>query len=94
MIGDWEQFSEMCAKLCYEQPDNILAAQCQAFYTIARQGDMEYGAEKLDNLIQTIEFREPKNAHYQWKVSQLFSRISGRNQTILSKTMKLLQRCR
>ena len=90
MIGDWEQFNDLCTQMCYEEPDHIFAGKAMTFYHIARLGDMEYGAEKLEGLIQTIQLKEPRNVDLIWKVSQLFARISGRNPVLLDKTMRMM----
>jgi tetratricopeptide repeat protein 21B len=50
-------------RLLYDEPENIFALKSVAFHTFAREGDIDLGCEKLMNLLQAIEKKEPKNGH-------------------------------
>jgi hypothetical protein len=65
-----------------------------AFYTIAREGDIDMGCEKLEALFQNIERQEGNNSNLFYTISQLFSRIAGRNSRILGITTKIVSKCR
>ncbi|KAL4503354.1 hypothetical protein ABPG72_000960 [Tetrahymena utriculariae] len=93
-VDDWEQLVDYCNKILYDDDKNIMALMLLTFYTFAREGDVETGCERLQKLIQAVEFSETRNMQLMFKISQVFSRISGRNTQILKFTMKLVNQCK
>ncbi|EGR31890.1 tetratricopeptide repeat protein [Ichthyophthirius multifiliis] len=94
ILGNWEQLQESVSQILYDEPNNIIALQLQAFITFIREGDIELGCEKLDILIKVIQKQEQKNTQLMHKVAQLFSRISGKNKQILNTTLNLCLQCK
>ena len=51
---------------------------------------MEYVSEKLDELIKAMKSNEGRNAELFYNMSRLFARYCGRRETILKKTLLML----
>ena len=94
MIGDWDQSLDASLKILSNEPTNIFALKAVAFHKLAREGSLIEACEKLDELLRQVEAQEDKNINLIMHISQLFSRVSGRNPKILNITLGLLQRGR
>jgi len=68
----------------------VEALRIYSFYLLTRENDIDYVLEKLDELIMAMKFNEAKNADLFYNMSRLFARYCGRRDTVLEKTLLML----
>ena len=94
IIGDWEPSLELTQKILSIEKANIPSLKMLIFHLLAREGNLDETLEKLQFLVNTIEKVEPKNPELLFHISQLYSRVCGRNPQILAITFSLIEKAR
>jgi len=94
MMGDWEQALETAQRVLSQDNFNIEALRMTVLYLLCRESRHPVAAKRLQDLIESIDRHEPRNAELYCNVSKPFARLSGRNPLILSLTLALVDRAR
>jgi|TARA_B110000285_G_C15081688_1_gene593862 tetratricopeptide repeat protein 21B len=89
--GDWEQALETVQKVLVKDRQNVEALRIYSFYLLTRENDIDYVLEKLEELMQAMRYNEAKNADLFYNMSRLFARYCGRRDTVLAKTLLMLE---
>jgi|TARA_B110001450_G_scaffold238420_1_gene245417 tetratricopeptide repeat protein 21B len=69
---------------------NVEGLRIYSFYLLTRENDLDYVQEKLDELISAMKYSEQNNADLFYNMAKLFSRYCGRRESILKKTLEML----
>lgn len=88
--GDWDQALETIQKVIVEERQNVEALRIYIFYLLSRETDLELVVEKMNELMEAMRVQEPKNAELYYNLARLFARFCGRKETVLKKTMQML----
>jgi tetratricopeptide repeat protein 21B len=70
---------------------NVEALRIYIFYLLSRETDLDLVIEKMTDLMEAMRSQEPKNAELYYNLARLFSRFCGRKETVLKKTMQMLE---
>lgn len=89
--GDWDQALETIQKVIVEERQNVEALRIYIFYLLSRETDLELVVEKMNELMEAMRVQEPKNAELYYNLARLFARFCGRKETVLKKTMQMLE---
>mmetsp|Transcript_16607 Transcript_16607/g.28282 ORF Transcript_16607/g.28282 Transcript_16607/m.28282 type:complete len:281 (+) Transcript_16607:552-1394(+) len=89
--GDWDQALETVQKVLVKDRQNVEARRIYTFYLLTRENDIDYVCENLDELLQAMKVNESRNAELFYNMARLFARYSGRRETILLKTLEMLE---
>ena len=90
--GDWDQVLETVQQTLVYEYNNIEAIRIYVFYLLSRESDPEHLTEKINELMQSFDATEPKNAQLYNNYSQLFARICGRKKSILTTAYTLINK--
>ena len=88
--GDWDQAIENITIVTVKDKQNVEALRLYCFFLLARENDLEHLMEKFDELIAAMKAREGRNADYMYNIARLFARFCGRRNTIIQKTLQIL----
>lgn len=89
--GDWDQAFEAITTVLAKDRTNVEALRLFVFYLLSRENDIEATLEKFDQLKDSMERNEGKNADLFYNISRLFARYCGRREVYLKKTTELLE---
>lgn len=89
---NWDNAIEMSTRILNLEPTNLEALQVKILILIARDGNYTSSASALQYLLTTMEKIEPANGDLYMRMGQLFSRICGRNATILANTYSFVEK--
>ncbi|XP_020711621.2 tetratricopeptide repeat protein 21B-like [Athalia rosae] len=92
-MKDWEQALETANRILLLDSANTSAIQLKAISSFCRDGDYQEGLKYLQTFFRNLSLSEPKNMHLLIDGVQLFSRITGKNLTILSELAKVTEKC-
>lgn len=92
MTVDWDQALEAAGRIQSVEPNNIEALRLNVLFFLSRESKCDAAAEKLQELVQAINKYEPKNYDLVMSCAQLFSRLCGRQMTILKITSEMMQK--
>lgn len=71
--------------------NNVEALRIYIFNLMTRENNLGFVMEKLSELLQSMKLNEAKNAELYYNISRLFARYCGREQTILKRTLQILE---
>lgn len=89
---NWEHSLETAHRILNLEPTNIEALRVRCLVVICRDGNYSDGAAGLQVLFKAVEKSEPTNTELYLQISQLFSRVCGRNILILDETNKFAEK--
>lgn len=81
---NWEYCIETCDRILNLEPNNLEALRIKALYSICYKGNNDEGFKIMQKLYSALLSAEPMNSELFMIIGQLFSRVCGRNQQILS----------
>lgn len=87
---EWDQAMDAVATVTATDKQNIEALRIYVFYLLARENDWETCEEKMNELVECMKRNESKNAELFYNISRLFARYCGRKETVLNRTMQIL----
>jgi hypothetical protein len=88
--GEWEQASECISNVLAYDHNNVEAIRIFIFIIMARENDDDHVLSKMDELFQAMRTNEAKNSDMFYNISRLFSRYCGRKESVLKKTLQML----
>nr|CAD7199018.1 unnamed protein product [Timema douglasi] len=91
-LMDIDQAVETANRILSGEPHCVEALKVKVLVVICRDGNYEEGALSLRRFFTELETNEPKNAELFAENAKLFSRICGRNHSILAETYRLAEK--
>nr|CAD7440821.1 unnamed protein product [Timema bartmani] len=91
-LMDIDQAIETANRILSGDPHCVEALKVKVLIVICRDGNYEEGALSLRRFFTELETNEPKNAELFAENAKLFSRICGRNHSILSETYRFAEK--
>lgn len=88
----WDHAVESSHRILSIEPNNIEALCLQTIVHFCRNGNCTDGLVTLNKLFSCVERIEPSNGDLYLHLSQLFSRVCGRNEDVLSATLKFVEK--
>lgn len=89
---DWDQALETANRILSADPHCLEALKIKVLTVICREGNYDEASLSLRRFYSEMEKSEPKNAELFVDSAQLFSRVCGRNGTILSETYRFAEK--
>lgn len=89
---DWDQALETANRILLLDSNNTNAVKMKAVTTLCKEGDYTEGLRHLQTFFKNLSLSEPKNIHLLVDGVKLFSRITGRNQSILLELTKITEK--
>ncbi|XP_001655859.2 tetratricopeptide repeat protein 21B isoform X2 [Aedes aegypti] len=89
---NWENAVETSTRILNLEPTNLEALQVKILILVAKDGNYTSSLSALQYLFTTMEKIEPANGDLFMQTGQLFSRICGRNASILSHTYSFVEK--
>eukprot|EP00736_Rhodelphis_marinus_P011266 Rmarinus@m.19544 len=93
-MGDWDQALETSQRVLSRDSFNIDALRMVVTYLLAREARYNVAANRISDLIESIDRHEPKNPALYCRVAKPFARLCGRNSQILQLSLALVDRAR
>lgn len=91
-LQEWEQCSETMKRVISTENTNLDGAKMKNLLLLTKEGNYIDAIEYLRNFYKIIEKSEPKNATIFSENARLFSRICGRNKSVLEETFLFAQK--
>jgi tetratricopeptide repeat protein 21B len=89
---DWDQAIETANRILAADPHCLEALKVKVLILICREGNYKEASLSLRRFYSEMEKSEPKNAELFLESAQLFSRVCGRNETILAETYRFSEK--
>lgn len=90
-IQDWDQAMETLNRIISTENTNIEGAKMKNLLLLCHEGNYSDSIEYLRNFYKILEKSEPKNAVIFFENAKLFSRLCGRNKSVLEETLLFVQ---
>lgn len=90
-IQDWDQATETLNRIISTENTNIEGAKMKNLLLLCHEGNYSDSIEYLRNFYKILEKSEPKNAVIFFENAKLFSRLCGRNKSVLEETLLFVQ---
>lgn len=91
LIGNWDDIVESVQRILLVSPKNIEALRIWIFYSLAREASFDVACDKLKELKQALQQKEPKNALLYIDIIKPIVRIAGRKQQVLDQCLAIAQ---
>jgi len=90
--NDWEGMLEHAGRMLQADPNNVMAMAYTALYSLVRDGNSKAATKTLQDVYNTINTTEPKNAALYVRVSRPFARLAGADPALLTVTGMMAER--
>ncbi|KAH8024296.1 hypothetical protein HPB51_022415 [Rhipicephalus microplus] len=91
-LSDWEQMVDSCNRCLSQDSKCIDALLHLVLNQICKNGDYKEASDRLSELVSLLEVVEPTNAVLYYRIAQLLSRISSRQNCIVMHTQGLIEK--
>ena len=92
MMGDWDQALETAQRVLNQDATDIEALRVCALHMLSRESRPSDAAQRIDDLLASLDRYEPKNPMLYYNVSRPFARLAGRDPQVLKATFRLVER--
>ncbi|XP_037095162.1 tetratricopeptide repeat protein 21B-like [Syngnathus acus] len=89
---DWDQTTEAAVRVLQMNTNNLDALHMLTLHSLCINGDILESIKHLSNLIKSLHVQEPQNPELALRMSLAFSRVCGRNETVLEQVFKMVEK--
>ncbi|KAM9802924.1 tetratricopeptide repeat protein 21B-like [Syngnathus typhle] len=91
-LQDWDQTTEAAVRVLQMNTNNLDALHMLTLHSLCINGDILESTKHLSNLIKSLHVQEPQNPELALRMSLAFSRVCGRNETVLEQVFKMVEK--
>ncbi|XP_061827685.1 tetratricopeptide repeat protein 21B [Nerophis lumbriciformis] len=90
-LQDWEQTIETAVRVLQMDKNNLDALHMLTLHCLCKNGANAESTKHLSKVISSLEVLEPQNPELVYKMSLAFSRVCGRNETVLEQIFRMVE---
>lgn len=87
-LFNWDQVLEITNQILTTDEENFSALKYKILVTLCKKGDCIESADLLNKFFNSLEKKEPKNSYLFHDATQLFSRVCGRSNAVLTQVYR------
>ncbi|XP_049583785.1 tetratricopeptide repeat protein 21B-like isoform X2 [Syngnathus scovelli] len=91
-LQDWDQTTEAAVRVLQMNTNNLDALHMLTLHSLCINGDIFESTKHLSNLIKSLHVQEPQNPELALRMSLAFSRVCGRNETVLEQVFRMVEK--